>query len=181
MAANRTFLIVGMIAALTALVCGFLVAHQQPARQISAIKAHTANSVFTSTLTDDKGKTQALSQWQGKTLVINFWATWCPPCLEEMPALSRLQEKHAANGVQFIGIALDSAEALRDFAERHPATYPFLLGGTTGADLARQLGNSRLALPYTAILDRSGGFRSATSGAISEQELDSLLRLEGPH
>ena len=132
-------------------------------------------------LAGDKGNSQAFSQWQGKTLAINFGATWCPPCLEEMPALSRLQEKHAANDVQFIGIALDSAEALRDFAERYPTTYPLLLGGTVGADLARQLGNSRLALPYTAILDRSGSFRSATSGAISEQELDSLLRLEALH
>ena len=128
------------------------------------------------TLLDSEGKSQAFSQWRGKTLVVNFWAAWCPPCREEMPAFSRLQDKYAANGVQFTGIALDSTEAVRAFSSQHPVTYPLLMGGAEGTELARQLGNSQLALPYTVIFSPSGETRFARLGAISEQELDTFLR-----
>ena len=124
------------------------------------------------------------AQWRGKTLVINFWATWCPPCREEMPGFARLQTKYATsgtpsdlqNGVQFIGIALDSAENVRDFSKRSPINYPLLMGDAQGSDFARALGNPRLALPYTLLIAPNGRAHLTRLGGISEQELDALLR-----
>ncbi len=124
---------------------------------------------------DLSGNSLQISQWRGKTLVINFWATWCPPCRKEMPAFSRLQDKHAANGVQFVGISLDSMENVRAFANTNRVAYPLLNGETRGEDLARQLGNPRLALPYTLILTPSGTLRFTRTGTISEAELEELL------
>jgi peroxiredoxin len=93
-----------------------------------------------------------------------------------MPAFSRLQTKHAANGVQFVGIALDSVDNVRNFSQEHPATYPLLVGGEAGSELASQLGNSQLALPYTLILAPNGDLRFTRLGRVSEQELDTLLQ-----
>ncbi len=127
-------------------------------------------------LNDADGKPQSFSQWQGKTLVINFWATWCPPCREEMPAFSRLQTKHASNGVKFVGIALDNADNVRTFAKQHPVTYPLIIAETEGGEITRQLGNSRMALPYTVVLGPGGETRLVRLGRVSEQELDDLLQ-----
>jgi len=131
---------------------------------------------FASTLADEKGVPQALSQWRGKTLVVNFWAGWCPPCREEMPAFSRLQQAHAAQGVQFVGIALDSAASVQAFSERHPVVYPLLIGGAKGIELASRFGNSTLSLPYTVVLDQEGAGRLLRLGTLSENELDDFLR-----
>src|SRR5664279_1771691 len=79
--------------------------------------------LFATRLNDSDGKPQTISQWRGKTLVINFWATWCPPCREEMPAFSRLQTKYAANGVEFVGIALDTPDNVIAFLKQVPVSY----------------------------------------------------------
>ena len=121
------------------------------------------------------GMQQTMSQWRGKTLVINFWATWCPPCREEMPAFSRLQTKYSADGVQFVGIALDTPDNVSTFLKQVPVTYPLLLAETEGMDLSRQLGNSRLALPYTLVLDPDAKPRLVRLGKLPEHELDELL------
>ena len=134
--------------------------------------AEAVGRLFASSLDDLTGTAQPFSRWQGKTLVVNFWATWCPPCREEMPAFSRLQDKYAAQGVQFVGIALDSAEPVRAFAEAHPVSYPLLIGGAAGIDLARQLGNGNLSLPYTLLITPQRELRLAHLGPLSEQELD---------
>jgi peroxiredoxin len=92
-----------------------------------------------------------------------------------MPAFSRLQTKHAANGVQFVGIALDSPESVQAFAKQFPVTYPLLNGDTEGTALAQQLGNARLALPYTLVIAPSGEAGFARLGGLSEQDLDAAL------
>lgn len=130
---------------------------------------------FTTQLSDSLGTPQALAQWQGKPLVINFWATWCSPCREEMPAFSRLQEKHAVNGVQFVGIALDTPENVATYLKQVHVSYPLLMAESEGMELTQQLGNSRLALPYTVVLDATGKPRLTHLGKVPEQELDVLL------
>jgi peroxiredoxin len=89
-----------------------------------------------------------------------------------MPAFSRLQDRHAARGVQFVGIALDTADNVRAFAAAHPVNYPLLIGGAAGVDLARQFGNARLALPYTLLIAPDGDLRLVRLGPVSESELD---------
>jgi len=173
-------ILIGFALVVTALVGGaytaLLLSDRTPQSAQPALAEGAVARLYASTLNDANDKPTALAQWKGKTLVINFWAPWCPPCREEMPAFSRLQTKHAANGVQFVGIALDSVDNVRNFSQEHPATYPLLVGGEAGSELASQLGNSQLALPYTLILAPNGDLRFTRLGRVSEQELDTLLQ-----
>ena len=128
------------------------------------------------TLPDSQGELQPLAQWKGKVLVINFWASWCPPCREEMPALSRLQIKHAANGIQIIGIALDNAANVVQYAKWHPTSYPLLVGDSPHhrTDPA-QWEILRWRSPIPVVYDAAGTARMTRLGLFSEDELDSVL------
>jgi thiol-disulfide isomerase/thioredoxin len=167
-------LLIGLVAAMLALVAGAYLGFATRAPEASLPDGALAR-LFATRLVDSDGKEQAIAQWQGKTLVINFWASWCPPCREEMPAFSRLQQKYAANGVQFVGIALDTADNVANFSKQHPVSYPLLIADSKGSELTRQLGNSRLALPYTVVLGPAGEARLVRLGRVSEQELDALM------
>ena len=92
-----------------------------------------------------------------------------------MPALSRLQIKHAANGIQIIGIALDNATNVVQYAKKQPTSYPLLVGDSTTTELTRAMGNSQMALPYTVVYDAAGTARMTRLGLFSEDELDSVL------
>ena len=127
-------------------------------------------------LPDATGTVQDFGQWKGKVLVLNFWATWCEPCREEIPALVRTQTKFAANGVQIVGIGIDSPTKIRDFAKEYQINYPLTVGGLDQIDLSRRLGNKIGGLPYTLVFDRSGRMVKSKLGGISEAELDALLR-----
>jgi len=178
MSRGRGFLF-GLFAAVVALLAAiYTVAQRSDTFQqaFAMLPADVVAHFFASTLEDESGVPQALSQWRGKTLVVNFWATWCPPCREEMPAFSRLQQIYTAKGVQFVGIALDSADSVRAFSERFPMSYPLLIGAAKGVELAGQFGNSTLSLPYTVVLDREGAGRLLRLGPLSEDELDDFLR-----
>lgn len=126
-------------------------------------------------LPDASGKPQALADWKGKVLVVNFWATWCPPCRKEMPAFSRIHAKMADKGVQFVGIGIDSPSAIKEFALQTPVSYPLLIGGSEGLELIRTLGNPTGALPYTIVLGRDGQPALSRLGMIEEAELEKLL------
>ena len=127
-------------------------------------------------LPDAAGRPQALTQWEGKARVINFWATWCAPCREEMPILSKLATKYAANNLQIVGIAVDSVSNVRKFSEESKIDYPLLVGGFELIDLTRKLGNKAGALPYTVILDGNGHMVTTHLGAISETQLEKMIR-----
>lgn len=121
------------------------------------------------------GETMDTQAWKKKTLVINFWASWCPPCVEEMPMLSAFNQKIDANSVQMVGIGIDSPSNLRQFLEKTTVTYPVLMGGLEGSDWMKRLGNSQGALPYTVILSPEGKMILTKLGKISEAELESAL------
>ena len=162
------------MAALALLACGTAAPTVQAA-QVRAIPAAPLSSFLSSEFTDHRGRRQPLSQWKGKILVVNFWATWCPPCREETPILSRLQTKHASNGVQIVGIALDTADNVAQYAAIHPTSYPLFTGDANATNLSRLLGNTQLALPYTVVFNRDGVTEMNRLGRFSEAELDSLL------
>lgn len=126
-------------------------------------------------LADMHGKPQAMAQWKGKVIVANFWATWCPPCLEEMPGFERLSRQYAAKGVQFVGISIDSADKVRRFAADMGITYPLLIGDMATFDVVRTLGNPSQGLPFTIILDRSGAARRIKLGRFAEADLAAFL------
>lgn len=163
-------------AAALALLAGVLVGQRQASPEAAPnIPAAAAAQLWATTLNDPAGRPQALARWRGKVLVLNFWATWCPPCREEMPAFSRLQTRFGADRVQFVGIALDSAQSVADFQQQTPVVYPLLIASPATTELARRLGNASLALPYTLVLDAAGAVRHRRLGALSEAELAALI------
>ena len=126
-------------------------------------------------LPDSDGREQALGQWKGKVLVVNFWATWCAPCREEMPAFVRLQAELAPKGLQFVGIAIDQPDKVRQFADEIGLNYPALIGGYGAMELSKTLGNNLMALPFTVVLDRSGKVVHTQLGPLREERLRSIL------
>jgi thiol-disulfide isomerase/thioredoxin len=126
-------------------------------------------------LPDAEGRQQAMAQWRGKVLVVNFWATWCAPCREEMPHFVAAQTRDAAKGVQFVGIAVDDAAKVRSFAQQLGLNYPSLIGGYGAIELSRTLGNHLAALPFTVILGRDGKVALTHLGPLSAAKLDAVL------
>jgi thiol-disulfide isomerase/thioredoxin len=126
-------------------------------------------------LPDPDGREQALAQWRGKVLVVNFWATWCAPCREEMPQFVAAQARDGAKGVQFVGIAVDDVEKVRVFAREIGLNYPTLIGGFGAIELSRTLGNDLAALPFTIVLDRRGRVVHTQLGPLKAARLDGLL------
>lgn len=124
------------------------------------------------TLPDTAGESRSIQEWDGKVLVVNFWATWCPPCREEIPEFIALQKKYASRGLQFVGIAIDETEAVLPFVQEVGVNYPILLGQLSGIDLSREYGNRWGALPFTAVVDRQGRIVSIKGGALTGHELE---------
>jgi len=129
---------------------------------------------------DVSGASRRISEWSGKILVVNFWATWCPPCREEMPEFSRLRSEFASRGVEFIGIAIDDPKEVKEYLVRAPVNYPILIGQSGGAQWAADLGNVLQVLPFTAVFDRDGRLVRVKAGPFDRDELvDVLSRIIG--
>ena len=143
-------------------------------RQTGGTRA--AERVLATRLLDLDGRPQLLNQWRGKVLVVNFWATWCTPCREEIPGFVRLQEKYAGRGLQFVGIAIDRRDKVQAFAREFGMNYPILLGGFDTVDISRHAGNRVGALPFTLILDRSGQIVGIVLGGLKEAKLDGMIQ-----
>jgi thiol-disulfide isomerase/thioredoxin len=126
----------------------------------------------------ETGESANTEAWKNKILIINFWASWCPPCVEEMPMLSAFNQKIDSNTVQMVGIGIDSPSNLRQFLEKATVSYPILLGGLEGSDWMKRLGNLQGALPYTVILNPDGKILLTKLGKISEKELESVILLK---
>ena len=133
-------------------------------------------SVFELTLKDLNGKTQSLAQWRGKVLIVNYWATWCHPCREEMPGFSRLQDKYRDKDIQFVGISIDTVDKIIEFQKTTPVNYPLLIGDISIMESSAKLGNTRQALPFTAVFDREGRLSATKLGRLSEPELEGQLK-----
>lgn len=140
-----------------------------------ASNSDPAAAILASRLTTLDGAEQPLSDFLGRVLVINYWATWCGPCREEIPIFVRLQRDYGDKGLQFVGIAIDQAEKVRGFAAEFQINYPLLLGGVEAIDLSRRAGNKAGVLPYTLIVDRSGRTVAGLVGGISEASLRTQL------
>ena len=135
-----------------------------------SIKAFFANTWQT-----PDGKSINTEDWRGKVLVVNFWASWCPPCVDEMPTLDRVSKEYGSKNVLFVGIGIDSPSNIRDFLEKTPVSYPIAIGGLEGSNLAKQMGNTQGALPYTVIINASGKSTFTKLGKINEDELKKAI------
>ena len=126
-------------------------------------------------LADVSGNQHNISEWQGKIRVINFWATWCPPCLKEIPEFMALQKQYADKGLQFIGIAIDDQEAVEEFLATTKINYPILIGGINGIALAQQLGNKFDAVPFTLVVNREGQIIHRQPGEFSREQIMAVI------
>ena len=126
--------------------------------------------------TDVKGEARRLGDWRGRVLIVNYWATWCAPCREEIPVFVRMQERYGGRGLQFVGIAIDQPEQVAEFAREFRINYPLLLGGVETIELVRQVGNRAGVLPYTLVIDRKGKLVSRETGGLKEARLERLVQ-----
>lgn len=134
-----------------------------------------ASALLSVALPDVDGREQPLAQWKGKVLVINFWATWCAPCREEMPAFVRMQSELGDRGLQFVGIAIDQRDQVAVFARELALNYPALIGGYGAMELSKTLGNTLMALPFTLVLDRHAAVQTVRLGPFKQPELRSIV------
>jgi peroxiredoxin len=141
---------------------------------IAGMPAGTPRPAFR--LADLEGRMRDVSEWDGKVLVVNFWATWCPPCLREIPHFVAMHDRYAGKGLVVVGIAIDDPERSAAFAREHGISYLVLLGEEDGAEASRLLGNRQGVLPYTVVVDRSGRVSFSLAGEISPETLEGAIK-----
>jgi len=135
-------------------------------------RPHSAvTNLYAQSLNDLAGKPQSLGQWKGKPLLVNFWASWCAPCVQEMPELSELAAKEAGRRFNVIGIGIDSPANLNEFVKKTKVAYPLYVGGMSGTDLSRELGNTHGGLPFTVLIGPDGQVRKTYLGRLKFDEL----------
>ncbi len=137
----------------------------------------SAAPAFASTFKTLDDKPITLAEWKGRVVVLNFWATWCPPCRTEIPNLDAGQRKYASRGVVFIGVAIeDKANLVRDFIKAYHISYPMLMiGSDNGIALLQSLGNEVAGLPFTMVLDTQGNVIAVKLGILTSTRLQQIL------
>jgi thiol-disulfide isomerase/thioredoxin len=129
-------------------------------------------------LVDLAGKPRRLSEWDGKIVLLNFWASWCGPCRDEMPLLDAARARLAPRGFEVVGVAIDDVGAVQDFLKDSPVRYPILLADENGDDPSLRFGDVRSVLPYSVLIGRDGRLLAQRAGNFSD---DSLERWLQPH
>jgi thiol-disulfide isomerase/thioredoxin len=122
------------------------------------------------------GRSHRLSEWDGKLVLINFWATWCGPCREEMPMLDQTRAQFAGKGLEVVGIAIDDGDAVQGFLKDNPVRYPILIGGDEEANPSLLFGDRRSVLPYSVLVGRDGKLIAQRAGSFTPEALEGWLR-----
>jgi thiol-disulfide isomerase/thioredoxin len=128
------------------------------------------------TLTDLNGKSRQAGEWDGKVMMINFWATWCPPCRREIPAFVKLYENYKDQGLVIVGIALDSRQNAIDFTGPMLVDYPILVAEQEGIGLTREYGNDLGVLPYTVFVDRHGKIVKTARHELTYEQAETAIK-----
>ena len=168
---RSNWLILGL-AVLAAAIGGYAQHRQQPAATDSAWIGQPAPAL---TLPDLDGRVHRLSDYRGQRVLLNFWASWCGPCLDEMPTLNRAQAKFGEKGAIVVGIAMDEPARIRAFLAMHPVSYPILLGRLGSPSTTLQLGDIHEVLPYSVLIDADGSILATHAGALSAPQLKQWL------
>ena len=133
------------------------------------------DGLWQSSFTTPSGGRLTMASLRGKPLLVNFWATWCPPCVEEMPMLDAFAQQQSGKGWQVVGLAIDQPSSVRQFLARTPVRYAIGLAGLEGTDLVRKLGNTSGGLPFTVVLGPDGTVRQRRMGKLSRSDLDAWI------
>lgn len=155
---------------LGAAILGFEVWRGMQTHPVSQLPAVPAIS-----LPDLDGRQRDGSEWRGRVVLLNFWASWCAPCVREVPELVAAQRRWGDQGLQVVGIALDQGEPVHAFARRMQINYPVLMAGMAGFDLSQGFGNEVLSIPFTVVLDRTGQVRHRHLGVVTSAQLENWL------
>ena len=173
---SRTNLVILALALLAALAGGWLqhesrMVHVPPGVHVAKIGDLRPDVA----LLDLDGHERRLSDYQGKRLLLNFWASWCAPCLAEMPTLNAGQHKFADQGAIVLGIAMDQPDRVRAFLASHPVSYPILIGQLASPSTALRFGDRDEILPYSVLLDENGRILAAHRGPLDSRQMDHWL------
>ena len=177
---TSTLMMVGLAAA--GLASGYLFNNWQHEQKLSESKISPTKETAISTtrplfkLKDLEGKVRDVKEWDGQVLMINFWATWCPPCRKEIPAFIELQEKYKDKGFKIIGIALDEKEAVINFTDPMGVNYPILMAEQEGIVLSKAYGNRLGVLPYTVIVDRKGNIVHRQRTELTFEQVEGMIK-----
>ena len=127
-------------------------------------------------LPDLSGQTRDIGEWDGHIVLVNFWATWCPPCRKEMPAFVELKEQYGDEGFEIVGVAIDDPQQAQDFADTVGVNYPMLHGEIDAMEIAKAYGNRFVTLPYSVLIDRDGTIRFIKPGELHKEDLETELK-----
>lgn len=141
----------------------------------AAAQAQLNQKAVNFSLQDLDGNNHEFSEWDGKIRVLNFWATWCPPCRKETPMFVEMQEQLGDKGLQFIGVAIDEKQKVQDFMDTFGVNYPMLIGTDDAIEVAKQYGNRFGALPWTVIINREGTIVHTQGGEMTRQKAESII------
>lgn len=159
------WLVIAIAAAAAGVIVGHFVLSPKP------VADQAVETFFQTKLPDPAGAEVDLAQFRGKTLVVNFWAPWCGPCVEEMPELTAMHGEFAQRNVEFVGIGIDSASNIQQFLKKVPVAYPLAVAGFAGTELSRNFGNAQGGLPYTVVINPDGTVKYRKMGRIHADEL----------
>ncbi|WP_321801472.1 TlpA disulfide reductase family protein [Caballeronia sp. J97] len=175
---KSTRILAALAVAVAATVGGFYAGHLFTGGDTVAATQASGNAVdqlWKATPPGAMGTSQPLAAFKGKPVVVNFWASWCGPCVKEMPTLAAMQREYEKKGITFIGLGVDSEKNVNDFLKKVPVSYPVYVTGFGGADLARSFGNNAGGLPFTVVIDSKGQIRSTKLGEVDPAELKHTL------
>lgn len=161
------------VVALSAVAAGWFVSQRRHAPDPTG-PSPAAEIFYAQRLPDAAGVERAMSVHRGKAVLVNFWATWCVPCVEEIPLLSRVHAEHAGR-IAFVGVGIDSAAHIAGFDARFRPSYPLVVAGASGTELARAFGDNAGALPYTVLLGPDGRILASHLGKVDEAMLQKWL------
>ena len=150
---------------------------REKSRQETVLSLEARNALWQAQLEASSSETVSMSDFKGRKLVINFWATWCVPCVEEMPLLDAFFQQNAAKDWKVLGLAIDQPSLVKKFLTQRPVSYPILLAGLQGTELSRLLGDEQGGLPFTVVLSEAGQVAFRKMGKLHPEDLQSWLKI----
>ena len=144
--------------------------------RVGDVKDNQVQTLWDASFEGVGGEALPMASLRGRPLLLNFWATWCPPCVQELPLLNAFYGEHRAKGWQVLGLAIDQPANVQKFLQRMPLDFPVVLGGLGGAELSRGLGNDKGGLPFTVMFAADGSISKRKIGQLTEQDLQSWAK-----